>query len=1189
MPKSLTAEPAVRRKECNVKTSDWLVHARVVTVLALVLTAVAASAGTPVRLTDVQGTGTLASGARLFVRAGDWVYFRAEDADHGWELWRTNGKPEDTRRVTDVVPGPNPPQANLSQWFPLAAIDETVYFHGWDAAHGWELWTTDGTATGTALVKDLTPGPGGSNPQLMAATSDRVFFSAGVGNSGSELYITDGSEAETELVKRGLYNPVRMVTINERAFILNAANGRYIWWVSDGTETGTGPFEGVAGAEPWSMRGEATAFADGFAYFTSCNTVQGCEVWRSDGTPSGTSRFTDLVAPSASYQPTVQVAGVTTKTLFVVVWPQGPTYGNGSFWAVDLTIGAATKLGDYQVYLRDSFALGDVLYFRGPHLSEIGWEPWRSDGTPAGTFPLDLEPGPNSSNAYPIGSAANTLYLRGLAVNGVDGVRPNELWASDGTVSGSTRLLQLVPSELEPGGNFGGAVDLKGQFVFGANELSGRTGMEPWISDGTPAGTRQIRDVNAEPRGADPGPVVALGDAAFAFSGCDLDHGCELWKSDGTPGGTALAANLASGWSSSYPLDLTAFNGSVYFRCQYGYRLCRYDGVGVEEITIGQYSPQPYYLTVAGGSLYFSAMGDNTGRELWRVGSSGSPALVKDVYPGTYSANPYNLMPVGDALYFVAYSNLLGEVIWKTDGTEAGTTPMKTAASDYWNPYSMAPIGSDMFFRAGNQDFGAELWRTDGTAAGTALFKDINTGFGTQYPGYPDSSSPYHLTAAGDRLFFTAFTSTTGRELWTSDGTVDGTHLVKDIVDETPYHATYDGVSSLQFSVMSAVEDDLYFTTWEPGTGVELWHSDATEDGTAVVRDIASQADAFPADLLPYRGTLLFTAWDPAHGRELWQTDGTADGTVVVAEFAEGSGSSSPTELSLVRGQLFLSASDGVNGRELWRMALPDVVLPAGTVPEGGSATLIAMASDPDGTGLSFDWDLDDDGAWDPGISGSSVAFSAIGLDGPSAVQASVRVTDAAGVMAIDRAIIAISNVAPVVTAGGDEFLEPAGTLTRTGRFADPGPDTWTATVDYGDGSGVVPLPLTGMSFSLEHTYMVPGAHTVTVVVTDDDGAPGSDSFMVDVGTSEDWIDDLIDEVGDLLDDGTVNKGQANSLTGKLQKALDALQAGDVKKAITMLEAFINEVEAFIRGGVLTHEEGDPLLAKARAVLASLT
>ena len=1173
-----------------------IIRTVVIVAVLLTVTAIATQAGTPVRLTDVTGPGTLPSNANAFVASGGFVYFRAQDPDHGSEIWRTDGTTVGTVRLTDALPGPVPPQGEPSELSPIAAVGTTVFFLGWDAAHGWELWKTDSSPTGARLVSDVVPGPMDGYPRWLAATPSRVFFVANGRFTGTELFVSDASEGGAVPVASGLQNPVRIVAMGERAFVLNYASGKEIWWVSDSTPAGTGPFENLSAPEPWTMRGETTAFAGGFIYFTSCSAASGCEVWRSDGTVAGTTRFTDLVTPGSGYQPpTVQVAGVTSTTLFVDVWPNGPNGGGGELWAIDLTTQVATKLANSPLYLRDTMSVGNVLYYRAPHSPATGWELGRSDGTPAGTQVLDLVPGPESSYVYPIGQAGGRLFLRGETNVYVNGQYTEEswLWSSDGTFEGSVRILALVPSMLEPGGNLGGGIELNGKYVFGASELTARTGIEPWVSDGTVAGTRSLGDLNADPRGADPAEMTANG-SRVAFRGCDPEHGCEVWSSDGTPGGTALAADVTAGPSSSYPLDFTAFDNAVYLRCDRGRHLCRFDGTSIEHIQLE--NPEliePYYLMVAGDSLYFTAADYSPylpyrGRELWRIGASGPPALVKDIYLGSSSSSPYNLTPVGDSLYFVALGGALGEAIWKTDGTESGTTPLKTTYSDYWNPYSMAPLGTDMYFRAGNQSFGAELWKTDGTASGTGLFKDINETPSGQDPNRTESSAPFKLTSAGDRLYFTAYTQDSGRELWTSDGAAEGTYLVKDIIDESDFYSTYEGFGKVHFPEMVPMGTRLFFTTWEPATGVELWQSDATAAGTNVVRDIADNGDAHPASLVPYRGTLFFSAWDPEHGRELWQTDGGEDSTLVVADLAQGDSSSSPTELSVIGGQLLFSARDGVAGRELWRMPLPDVVLPALSVTEGGSATLTPITVDPDGTGLSFSWDLDGDGTWDQGTSGPTATFSAAGLDGPSAAPIGVRVADVTGVMAIDRGSVAILNVAPVVDVGSAAAIEPGQVLERVGTFTDPGPDSWTATVDYGDGSGPSPLLLSGTTFALTHLYPEAGDFAVIVTITDDDGGVGTAALAVTVLTPQGRIGSLIDDVEELLDDGTLKLGQGKSLIGKLELALYMLKWGNTTKAITMLEAFIQEVEAFLRAGILTPEQGDPLIAKAQAAIASL-
>src|SRR5207302_1530342 len=82
---------------------------------------------------------------------------------------------------------------------------------------------------------------------------------------------------------------------------------------------------------------------------------------------------------------------------------------------------------------------------------------------------------------------------------------------------------------------------------------------------------------------------------------------------------------------------------------------------------------------------------------------------------------------------------------------------------------------------------------------------------------------------------------------------------------------------------------------------------------------------------------------------------------------------------------------------------------------------------------------------------------------------------------------------------GTDAILAQADTLARTGSFSDAGDDAWTATVDYGDGTGGALALNDDKSFRLDHEYANEGTFTVTVHVTDADGAEGTGSFLVQV------------------------------------------------------------------------------------------
>ena len=111
-----------------------------------------------------------------------------------------------------------------------------------------------------------------------------------------------------------------------------------------------------------------------------------------------------------------------------------------------------------------------------------------------------------------------------------------------------------------------------------------------------------------------------------------------------------------------------------------------------------------------------------------------------------------------------------------------------------------------------------------------------------------------------------------------------------------------------------------------------------------------------------------------------------------------------------------------------------------------------------------------------------------------------VTVTDDDGDSDTETITLTVDNVLPVVNAGNDASISEGATFSQNGSFTDPGADSWSATVDYGDGTGVQPLNLVGKTFSLNHVYAdnVGSPFTVTVTVTDDEG-PATDQVVVTV------------------------------------------------------------------------------------------
>ena len=122
----------------------------------------------------------------------------------------------------------------------------------------------------------------------------------------------------------------------------------------------------------------------------------------------------------------------------------------------------------------------------------------------------------------------------------------------------------------------------------------------------------------------------------------------------------------------------------------------------------------------------------------------------------------------------------------------------------------------------------------------------------------PPASSP----AVDGRAFFAADDGVHGRELWTSDGTEAGTHLVTDLVP---------GAGSSLPQWLTPVDGVLYFSAFRPDVGVELWRTDGTEAGTELVADVYPGAEPSTPEFLTVAGRrLFFTANDGEHGFEPW-------------------------------------------------------------------------------------------------------------------------------------------------------------------------------------------------------------------------------------------------------------------------------------------------------------------------------
>lgn len=203
----------------------------------------------------------------------------------------------------------------------------------------------------------------------------------------------------------------------------------------------------------------------------------------------------------------------------------------------------------------------------------------------------------------------------------------------------------------------GWLADFDGQVIFSA---SGPLGNEPYITDGTPMGTRLLRDIQVGPSSSSSNNFTAAGQFAY-FIADRSGFGRELWRTDGTEAGTIMLADLVPGANFPSITNLTAFGSHLYFFVTHsGARaLWRSDGsaAGTSVVWSNIDSLANPELVRFGGRLLFVGYDSVYGGELRAIQPDGTVQLVADLRPGLHFSDPFQLFDAGDWLYFVASTN----------------------------------------------------------------------------------------------------------------------------------------------------------------------------------------------------------------------------------------------------------------------------------------------------------------------------------------------------------------------------------------------------------------------------------------------------------------------------------------------------------------------------------------------------
>lgn len=169
----------------------------------------------------------------LFTACGSYIFFSATDGTSGYELWKTDGTESGTVLVKEINPTTDPSiKNNLNQ---KAVMNDIFYFQGNDGTNGWALWRSDGSESGTYMIKDIDPNSTESGgPRLFTVSGNKLYFVADDGD-GVELWESDGTTAGT--IKISNINPngdasIADLTLFNQMLYFSAndgTNGNELW------------------------------------------------------------------------------------------------------------------------------------------------------------------------------------------------------------------------------------------------------------------------------------------------------------------------------------------------------------------------------------------------------------------------------------------------------------------------------------------------------------------------------------------------------------------------------------------------------------------------------------------------------------------------------------------------------------------------------------------------------------------------------------------------------------------------------------------------------------------------------------------------------------------------------------------------------------------------------------------------
>ncbi|MCY1044705.1 hypothetical protein OV208_25535 [Corallococcus sp. bb12-1] len=470
----------------------------------------------------------------------------------------------------------------------------------------------------------------------------------------------------------------------------------------------------------------------------------------------------------------------------------------------------------------------------------------------------------------------NRGVLVGLVLAGV-GLAPNAFAVTSDEVSAqacppgvASRVGVIHPPGASPGSKLMDLTDVQGTVYFTSN-LSENNGVALWRSDGTEAGTLQLKQFPYAIHQLT--NLVAVNDKLF-FQFYEPNSETEqVWFSDKATRVTRFLKGFASDLTQLELRHATAVNGRLVF-----FRLVWRRQDEVERV------------------------------ELWSSdGTDVGTTRLRDFEESVSGFNLRESLTVGNALLFFRSQAKVGTTLWRTDGTSAGTTAVKSLDSGPVIIEELGRAGDVGLFVLG--DFpNYEVWKTDGTEAGTSRLET----FGRRV----------RIIGALGGYVFLASVDAVAKQVQIHRVSLDGGKktLVSVLPQDTPALTP-----SVQRTAVSGTT--LYLSVAQYGTSnlptrVDLWALPERPEANRLRRlfssldrrDYSRFAPLFPTG----DGALFFTGSSTGMNTEPWFTRGTVATTGQIADIGPGAAGSGTEDFTRSGLRIYFPARDDTGLEQLW-------------------------------------------------------------------------------------------------------------------------------------------------------------------------------------------------------------------------------------------------------------------------------